>query len=77
MAPADLSSLDEDAADYVTTHRLEEHLSAAVDLAIHERAENPLQLIIDHLQRVLASGAGAPTAPTPKRTHNGLGSGRL
>lgn len=58
---SELTTLDSEAARYVESHRLEEHLSAAVDQAIQKRSGNPLEVIIEHLQKVLANGGVGPS----------------
>lgn len=75
MADDEMMALDNEALAYVQNHSLEEHLSAAVDIAIQQRAEQPLQAIIAHLQDIIASGGAVPK--TPKRTHQHLGAGRM
>ena len=53
----DLNPLDDAAAQYVEAHRLEEHLSTAVDVALQRKSDNPLEVIVEHLQKVIAGGA--------------------
>jgi len=64
-----MQALDTAAAAYVESHNLEEHLSAAVDLAIQKKANNPLAVISEYLAKLAATKAG------PIRTHHELGSG--
>ena len=76
----DFLALDLEAASYVQSHGLEECLSAAVDHAIQLRADNPIEVIILQLQKVIASKgatAVAPAAPAaPPQVRRGMGPGR-
>ena len=45
-------------AAYVKSHNLEEHLAAALDVAIREAAINPLALIGEYLTKLAATEAG-------------------
>lgn len=68
---ASLESLDLAAASYVEEHHLEEHLSAAVDLAIQQKSSDPLTVIAEFLTKLAAVKAD-PTI----RTHDDLGAGK-
>ena len=52
------TALDAEAEAYCASHALEEHLSAAVDLAIQQKSDNPLLLI----SRYLAEKAGGDSS---------------
>ena len=59
-------ALDKEAADYVSAHALEEYLSNAVDVAIQQRSDRPLEVIVEHLQKVLEQGGGGAGKPALK-----------
>ena len=64
---SDFHQLDKEAAEYVEQHSLEEYLSSAVDQAIQQRSDRPLEVIVEHLQKILAeSGGGAAGKPPLK-----------
>ena len=76
-AAPDFQALDLEAASYVQSHGLEECLSAAVDHAIQLRADNPIEVIILQLQKVIASKGGMAVAPAaPPEVPRGMGPGR-
>ena len=60
-----LAALDSAAASYVEQHNLEEHLSAAVDLAIQQKSSEPLSVIADYLSA--CEGEGRPHYSHPQR----------
>lgn len=68
-----LAALDSAAASYVEQHNLEEHLSAAVDLAIQQKSSEPLSVIADYLSKL----AKAKADPTIRTHSDGPGSGRM